>query len=455
MRQTISRNITRADFRFIIGLLVTHAVFFVIALNYKRIYNGDSFEYIYMGLNIKDHFWFYAGNSALPITEEYMTLRPPLYSMMLSVIYMFTVNNWVMLVIQNIVSIFNIYYLRDTIRKMGYSRKYDWILIAFVLINPSQFIHTNTIAPDIFLQTSVLIYFRHFVLLIKRKDWKHGLWISLALTAGLLLKPVLYPFAYLHIIMLIIVAAYIKRGYLRPILVGAIPIAVVLLYSFWNYTRTDKFHYTSTQSFNAVSYYYYYYAHKEGIPKAQAFLQAERDKMNAMPEFKDRYDYANERGITLLKENFWPYMYHHTTRGLRMFIDPGKGDYDMFTGRATLGGLYSGDNNKTFSQVWRDDGLTGIDEYIEENPSVFIAMIVLMFNFLRLIGLALYLFNRRTNKYIKLCVVVLLGYIAITTGPIANTRYFMPISLIVIGCATIGYKHFLHWRKYRVIITEN
>lgn len=453
LRHSMLRNITRADIRFFVGLLVVHTIFFVIALYYKRIYNGDSHEYIYMALNIRDHFDFYAGSPALPRVEEYMTLRTPLYSMLMALVYVFAVNNWVILLFQNLLSIFNIYYMRDTIRKIGYSRKYDWVLIAFVMIYPAQFIHANTIAPDLLLQTAVLVYFRHFILLVRRKEWRQGLWMSCALIAGMMLKPVLYPFAYIHIFVLIGMASYVNRGLMKPFIAGLLPIFVVLLYSFWNYSRTGTTHYSSNQSLNAVSYYYYYFAKKEGLPKAQAFLQQERAEMNSYENFSDRYKYANQRGVALLKDNFWPYMTYHIQRSIRMFVDPGKGDFDMFTNRATLGGLYSGTQGAGFYAAIKDDGMDGFERYMEQNPTVFLAFIVLLFNAFKIIGLFLYLFHRRTNKYIKLLVVLLLGYFAITTGPIANTRYFMPISLIVIGCATVGFKHYLHWRKYKVIIT--
>ena len=177
--------------------------------------------------------------------------------------------------------------------------------------------------------------------------------------------------------------------------------------------------------------------------------------MNAYTDFPERYKYANKRGVELLQDNFWPYMAYHTQRSIRMFVDPGKGDFDMFTNRTTLGGLYSGVQGEGFYKAIENGGIEGFELYMERNPTVFLAFIVLLFNAFKILGLFLYLFHRKTNKYIKLLVVLLLGYFAITTGPIANTRYFMPVSLIVIGCATVGFKHYLHWRKYKVIITSN
>ena len=39
-------------------ILLVHVVFFLLACMYRRIYMGDSFEYIYEALNIKKYFFF-------------------------------------------------------------------------------------------------------------------------------------------------------------------------------------------------------------------------------------------------------------------------------------------------------------------------------------------------------------------------------------------------------------
>lgn len=447
------RNITRADFRFLIALLVTHAVFFLIALYYQKIYNGDSYEYIYMALNIKDHFWFYSGNPALPITEEYMTLRTPGYPLFLLLVYLFSINNWVVLVLQNLISIFNIYYMRNTMRNIGYSRKYDWVMIAFVALFPSQFINANIIAPDILLQTSVLIYFRHFIFLIKEQKLRHAFYMSFALVLGFMFKPVLYPFALAHCLLMLWFAFKYRKGLMRSFIAGIIPVLILLSYGAVNKYRTGKFHFSSIQSFNAIFYYFNYFSDTASAAEATAFLEEERAKMKEMPVFADRYEYANQRGLELLRQNFGPYMWYHLKNSGRLFIDPGKGELDLFTGRLTLSTLYDTDNELGFFDTYRKYGLSGLDEYFERNPSLPIVLIVLLFNVIRLFGLFLFLFNRHINLYIRLFTVILLTYFAITTGPIANTRYFIPVFLIVTGCSATGYRYLLHWWKYRTIIT--
>jgi hypothetical protein len=443
----------RKNLRFLFFLLVVHGVFFVLALTYKRIYMGDSFEYVYMALNIKEQFWFYCGNPALPVVPEYLTLRPPLYPLFLSAVYLFLVNNWVVIFLQNLLSVFNILYLRDTMRKLGYKRRYDYILMAFVMLYPSQFINANTIAPDILLQTCVLVYFRYFVMLMQERRWRNAFWMSLALIAGFMVKPVLYPFAVVHCILILLVAAYFRFGLFRSSMAAVLPLCVILAYAGINAYRTGKAHFSSTQSFNAVYYYYFFFTEKEGVKKADVFLEQERAKMAAIPNFKDRYNYANSRGMSLLKKNFTSYMPYHLKHSARLLIDPGKGEWDMFTARLSLGRLYSKEQTGFYATL-KKDGISGLGSYIRSNRSFAPMMIILFFNLLRLAGLLLFAFSGRIDWRVRVFVIMLLGYFAITTGPIANPRYFIPVSLIAIGCATLGYQRLLPRRKNKAIIAE-
>lgn len=428
---------------FMAGIILVHVVFFLLSCHFERIYMGDSFEYIYEAVNIKDALFFYSGNPVLPIEPEYMTQRQPVYPLFLSLVYLFTVNNWVVIVLQNVLSVFNIWYCRHGLFKMGYKASYDWLLLLFVVAYPIQFIYANTIAPEILLQTSVLVYMRQMVLMLLHKKASHAGWASLALIVGLFIKPVLYPFVVVHLIIVLICAYRNKGGLLRALGIGMLPLVAVMMYNSWNYERTGKFHFSSNQGFNAIYYYYFYFSDKEGGKEAKAFLQSEREKIAAMPEFKDRYDYANARGVALLKENFVPYMGYHLKHSARFFIEPGKGEIDLFTGKLTYGGLYTKEGEGFYATLKRD-GIGGLMGYAKKNPSLVIALVVLLFNIVRLVGMLMALFSKRIVLRVRLYVLLMFGYFAITTGPIANTHYFMPISLVAIGSAVVG---IMHWRE--------
>ena len=51
-------NFSRRDKIFIGIIVLVHVAFFLLACMYRRIYMGDSFEYIYEALNIKKYFFF-------------------------------------------------------------------------------------------------------------------------------------------------------------------------------------------------------------------------------------------------------------------------------------------------------------------------------------------------------------------------------------------------------------
>ncbi|MFI5196899.1 MAG: hypothetical protein ACHQD8_07395, partial [Chitinophagales bacterium] len=367
----------------------------------------------------------------------------------LMLVYMFTINNWVVIVLQNMLSVFNIYYSRKILLRIGYEKTYDWFLMLFIMAYPAQFINANTIAPDILLQTFTLLYIGNFISLFQKKQLKYAIYMSLSLAAGLFVKPVLYPFAIAHVFIVIATAARHKMLLQRIVLVAIFPLCAVLAYNYWNYTRTDKFHFSSNQAFNAVFYFHSFFSSRYGTDSAQHFLQNERKNIAAIPDYKDRYDYANERGVELLKQNFVPYMLYHLKHSARILIEPGKGELDLFTGQLTYGNLYHGAQTGFYATL-KNKGWSGMREYLRSNQSMPIVIFVLLINCIRLIGLIIFFINKRIHWLIRLFTFTIIAYFAVAAGPIANTRYFLPVSLLVIGCAVMGYSEIINRRTNKL-----
>ena len=386
---------------------------------------------------LKNIFSFTVATRAMPIVPEYMTQRQPLYPLLLLSVYLFSINNWIVILLQNLLSVFNIYYARKIFISIGYKEKYDGWLLLFVVAYPAQFINANTIAPDILLQTFTLLYFGNFVALWQTKQIRYAIWMGFTLIAGFLVKPVLYPFVIVHFFIVIMVAVVQRTKMQRPIIIALMPLVAVLLYNYWNLTRTEKFHFTSNQAFNASYYFYPFISQKEGVDSANRFLQNERREYASIPEYKDRYDYANERGTALLKQNFFPYMAFHLKNTARIFIEPGKGEMDLFTGKLTYGRLYRKEQTG-FYVTWKNKGLSGMSDYLQNNPSLFFVVFVFLFNCARVIGFIWFLLNKKTHWLVRAFIFILAGYFAFAAGPIANTRYFLPVSLIVICAGVMG-----------------
>lgn len=285
-----------------------HAVYFILAWHYGCIYNGDSEEYVLMAKNINKG-WLYAGDlSNGVVIPELFTLRPPGYSLFMWLVYVLHGTNWLVLTLQNLISIFNFWYLRKTLLRIGYNMKYDWLLLLFMIAYPSQLINANTIAPDLLLQTATLLYFGSVVRFVQEKQPKQLWLMSLSLIAGVMIKPVLLPFVYVHLLALVIVGM-VHKNILRYSFIAVLPVMVVMLYCGFNQQRTGKFHFSSTQAFNAVFYYFDYYKATKTTDEALAFLNHERDTMSGMAVYPDRYDYAVQRGRELLSENFQGFVF--------------------------------------------------------------------------------------------------------------------------------------------------
>jgi hypothetical protein len=438
-------KLDKRDKIFIAVVLAVHVIFFLLACHYTRIYMGDSFEYIYEALNIKDLFFFYSGSPVLPITPEYMTQREPLYPLFLMGIYMFTVNNWIVIALQNALSIFNICYARSILLKIGFNKTYDWLLLLFLVAYPAQFINANTIAPDILLQTFTLLYFGDFISLFRTGHIRYAAYMSVALIAGFLVKPVLYPFVVIHAVIVFVTCYRQNLKMQRPLTIAVAPLIAALLFCYWNFTRTDKFHFSSNQAQNAVYYYYAYLAQKEGTDSAERFLKKENEVIAALPDFKARYEYANERGMDLVKQHFPGYLWFHLKNSGRILIEPGKAEMDLYTGALTYGRLYSKEQSGFYATL-KTKGWQGIGGYINSNSSFSFIVMILFFNLLRLAGMALFFLRSGLNPFIRLFIFILIAYFSLLSGPIANTRYFLPVSLIAIGCAAIGYISILQKR---------
>lgn len=430
-----------------------HVLFFSMAWHYGCIYNGDSEEYVLMAKNISKG-WLYAGDLSKPLVTELFTLRPPGHSSFMYFVYSAGGNDWVVLLLQNLVCMFNFWYLRNALMQFGYQKQYDWLLLLFAIAYPSQFVNANIIAPDLLLQTTMLLFAGSMVMFLQSKQSKYLVYMNLWLIAGVMLKPVVLPVIYLYTALVILAGIFIYKSAIKYTGIAVIPLLVVMLYNGFNLQRTGKFHFSSTQSFNAVFYYFNYYKDTKGADEALAFLQKERDSMAHIPEFAARYDYANARGKELLRDNLAGFVLYNTTHCLRMLIDPGKGELDMFTGRLSLKQLYNIHDTSGFFASYKQHGFIGVKDYLGRNPGMPFIALVLLGTFLRLSGLLLFFANRRVDYRIRLFVFLFTGYFIFIAGAIAHVRYFMPVSLLVMGCSAIGWGLWLHTRRNKAIIVS-
>ena len=409
-------------------LVLVHILFFLMQVKNNNLYLRDSYEYLEMSENIREDFYFYCGETEDIFEPDLLTKRPPLYPLFITIIKFIHKSDFLIIFFQSILSIFNIFVLIKIAKKFKIN---DYLLILILLIfTPSQFIYANLIMCEIVFQTFLILSFLHIVLFSESEKFKYLFFYNILLVFAMLTKPVLYLFSIPNLIFLIYVA-FRKKDFKIP-LTGLIPIIFILGYCGWNYKRTGYFHYSSIQKLSLLNYTtYYFLMNNKGEEFANKTIEEIDKKAEKISSYKKKNKYINkEISNILLKENLIPYSIFYLKGICNFFLDPGRFDIQNFSG-------FTRTKDKGLLYHYSKSGYRGIISYIKKQ-SVFLLlllMLILFFNFLKLLGFILLFFNKKANIETRIFIFALVGYIALATGPSGASRFALPLlPLMIFSC---------------------
>lgn len=423
------------DTRFLVIICILHLIWYAAGLLWQHFYNGDSYEYIYLADSIRQGH-YYSGNPALPINEYKQSLRTPVYSLFLLLFYnVLGYKSWLIFLLQNAISVSSCYITFRMFSRLHSSRRYYWLYLVFIAFYPAQMVFSNMIVPDILLQFFLVLYLKALEQSFRR--FRPGLLLemSLWLLLATLTKPIVYPLLLLHL--LFALGWAIRQWKAIAIAWGLLPLLAMAGYGFWNQQRTGFFHISSVQSVNLLEHNMNrFLEHHYGKAYADSVIGLERKKIAAMPHLKEKYSYAATQTSVLLKKDLLPYALFHARESLRFFVEPGKSELDLFSGSLTYHQLVRKEN---FYSSYQKDGIAGALRYLSQFPLFPLVLLTILFNILRLVGWVLFLRNRKVPVYLKVAFSLYLLYFAVITGPVANTRYFLPVLPLLSGMAAIGW----------------
>ncbi len=414
------------------GLLLLHGLFFLFAYRAGNIYlTVDSTEYLNQADNIKYHASWYAGKWDQPHDDFLETRRPPLYASFLFLVKSVVDNDYFVLALQNLISIFCLllaYYLAQFIANKEINPFYFLMPLLFFA---TQFIYANMIMADVLFQLclmSAVFFFYRFAVNGKA----HGfLWFNIMIALAILTKPVMYLFWV--VIAVVTLLLYAKNNLkLKNTFYSAIPFAVVMLLSFYNYRQTGLFHYSSVNQKFISEYGAYLSVGERGNEVAQNKIDSLLAVAKAQPDFKSYSTYLDEESETLIKQNFGRFVMAQTKGMLQFFIDHGRWDlYAFFINPDYV-------QKKGIQYYFRQDGLTGVFIYLKTFN--LLLLVYLIFTTAVNIFLAYTLFRfflrTRTNYVLRLMIACLIFYQAIFTSVVGCSRYRMaiyPMLLIATG----------------------
>jgi hypothetical protein len=415
--------IIKRDFWFLFFLIFIHSIYLTYQLKHKNIYLSDSKEYLFEADNIKTTGSFYCGDLNKPIKNELFTKRPPLYPLFLLIVKFLFKNNLAIIIIQTLLSIFNIYYIRHVIKQLGYNTKWDWLFMVILIFSPNQFFYANFIMSETILQTFIVFMFSHFAFFICNQKIKHIWYYSFFLIGALFTKPVFSLFIFPNVLML----GYLAFKYKRKVIfyISFIPIICFLMFSYNNYKKTSYFHFSSIGTINL---FYYntglFLINQEGIDKASVYIDSVHNRSLNTTSLKEWSYCLDNASLHVIKEKWVSYSIFHIKGLAYFFLDPGRFDFYNFFN------IPVSNNNGLLFYINNYGLIKGIISFFK-NKSIILSIILfllLLYNSIKTISIILFLHNYSKYFYTKAFLILVVIFLAVAAGPVGASRYSQPLN---------------------------
>ncbi|MDX2245457.1 MAG: hypothetical protein SF052_01670 [Bacteroidia bacterium] len=404
------------------GVFSVHLFFFIWQVLTPDLHLVDSEEYITEAHNILTSGSFYCGDLTEPIRYDDFTKRPPVYPLLLAGVFGAGGGEWGMILLQNLLSLFNFFLLIRLGLATGLAEKHFHWMLPFIFLYPAQFIYANMIMAEIFFQTILLAMVFSAIRGIGEKSW---FWLgiyTLLFMAGALTKPVLYLFIFPHTLV-ILVLIFKWRSHWGWIWI-LIPLLVWMGYMKANERRTGYFHFSSIQNLSLLQYTTYnLLIHTYGADSALTLADNILYRSLAQPDYASGQKLLEKECTAVIREHKWPFIQFHLKGMVNFFIDPGRFDLYSFAGIIPEG------NNQGFLAAFSQDGYRGVVVYLKKQPLGIVLLLILVAfaNLIKFAGILVFAFRRKIPVENRLVIVGLVFYIAGLTGSSGASRFAVPV----------------------------
>lgn len=421
----------------IVGL--SHLFFFFYQTYTGHLYLNDSHEYLMAAQNLLQYKTLYCGDFNKPIITDLYTFRTIGYPLFLAIIKYFTNHDLVVLFIQNILSIFNIWLVTRILKEL----KYEWenklyLPFIFILI-PLQLIYANLIMSEILLQNTILLAF-FFLIRFNSNTSKTTLFIyyNIALSVGILIKPVMMLIFIPNI--LTGVYYFMKTKSAKLILFCMIPAFLVIISCTINLKRTGYYNYSSMSYHNLLNYNtYFLLINTVGDQKADSVIEAIYQKSHKATSYKASAEILQSEAVSIILKYKFSYIMLHTRGMVAALIDPGRFDIFNFFNlneSDSRGLLYHGSKS----------GLTNVVDYLLTIPLwiLLVLGLILLSNIFRSGCLLLFVVKKNIDVFLKCWLLLMIGYVIFITGPLGAARFLLPVTPLIVIAVIIGTKSLIN-----------
>ncbi|GGG57967.1 hypothetical protein [Hymenobacter glacieicola] len=439
MKQPASpRNTGRVPAWVWASLLVLHAVALGWQLHYRQPLFPDSGRYVEAARNLHTSGVLYAEPlPAAPLRLQEYSIRPPGYPVLLLLTggtQAATSLPVATLLLQNVLSLVNLGVVLRWLARKGLRHKQWAVVLLLIMTAPAQVIYANVVMSELLLQTAIVVLWAALVRFWQpTRQARYFAGAALAAAAALLIKPVFFPAAAL----LLGVGAVVGWQQKRPLLVvwGVVPLLVALLWMGRNEARTGYFHFSSIAEINLLRYNARGVLQAtEGPVAAERFVRGTVAASQQLPGFREQQQYIQRASVAVLWRHPVAYAAQHLRGMVSFFLDPGRFDMVYFLGLpdSTGPGLL---------QRLNEQGYRAIPRYLPQLPGGLVAglLLILLANVARLVlALRFLLQPDAGNAAARWGVVVIIGYVALLTGPLGASRFAVPVLPLLVAAAGAG-----------------
>ena len=299
-----------------------------------------------------------------------------------------------------------------------------------LLLYPAQMIYASLIMTEIVFQSLLLM--ACFALF---RAWKsESIWWStgytLCLLVAMLTKPVMYVFAFPHLIGMGVWAWQQKKVSLG--LLALLPVMLIGGYSSWNQARTGYYHYSSIQSLSLFNYTTRaLLTHTHDADYADAWIDSMIVVMEEQPTYAEQQMLIQEACQDQIMAAPGAYIGLHLKGMVNFFLDPGRFDlYQFFGWEPPEQGLLAGFTAKGYAGIWG---------FFRAQPMGIILLLtaILLVNLFKVLALIMFTFSWRIPLSHRIILLLFIGYVAFLTGISGASRFAVPVFPLVL--VIVGY----------------
>ena len=405
---------------FLIFLLFIHSAYFFYAVTYANIYTGDSDEYLQTAVNLKEHQesynFIWTENKIL----EYYSLRPPLYGVFILIVKSVYNSDYFVIFIQNIISLFIWIYILFLSKDLKIPSKLPFIIIATLLLFPSQSILVNSIMSDIILQLWFVLSLSMLVYFFKTKKTSFLITYNVFLILAVYTKPALMYFWIPNMFF-----SFYLYTINKNIMVLASSLLLPLSIFIWcnrNENKTGYFHFSSIKTQNILSLNAGDVMKLTiGAPESTSVRKRILETANKL-NYKEKNEFIIAASTRIIKDNILIYSYAHLKGMLNFMLATGRVDMVTFF-------PYKPEKEISIIKEIENNGLSGLKYYIDNvNLYLIIYMFfILLWNILLFLSTLSFYFTSEIHPAIKIFIIVIIGYICFVCGTAGYARFKMAL----------------------------